>query len=323
MSDALAIVVLVTAAHRTTAATTAMVAAASQTLGVDSRIMLDAVEQIPADEDAALFVDMIGSDAIVEVTWPDEKFGRARVRVFARRRAVWIEREVQFAAGDAEAERGRTVGYAFAAMMPEAMTGPTSAPPLDPAPASAPTTDPEKIPPMASASRGSRADLGVARVQSPATVALDLRGGTLGAARTSMFAVGVAARWLAPRTWMVGAAVDVGRGSLGAFAVSDTRFALSAGARKQLARTLELSMILDLTIARTSVNHDSDARVRWIPGTAVGPELHWALAGPIGLAIRAAVDVVPWPTIVTVGGATVEALTPFRWSVSAAIRVKL
>lgn len=319
MSDVVAIVVFVAAAHGGSTATAAMMTAAKQTLGPSANVALHPVEEIPPDDDAALYGDILGSDAVVEVTWPDEKFGRARIRVYARRRAVWIERDVTFSASDAEPERGRTVGYAFAAMMPDAIS---ESVPTPPSPSETGLT-PVPSPP-ASPLPGPRADVAPLRRTYSPFIALDLRGAALYASSASLLGGGFAARWLAARGWSFGASVDVRRGSLGSLAVADVRAAAGVGVRTALAGAVELALVVDLVVTRLSLTRGNDGSVaRWIPGFALGPELHWLTTPAIGVVLAPALEIAAGQALVTVGGVPAERLPVLRWTVCAALRVRL
>jgi hypothetical protein len=72
------------------------------------------------------------------VVW-SERHQRAALRFSRRPDGRWTERELRFAVADAPSERGRTVGFALASMMPdEAFAAPAAPPPTSP-PASEPS----------------------------------------------------------------------------------------------------------------------------------------------------------------------------------------
>ena len=62
------------------------------------------------------------------VTW-DEKQRRASVRFVKPSEGPWTERDVRFQVADAPAERGRTVGFTLASMMPDEAFAPEPPPP--------------------------------------------------------------------------------------------------------------------------------------------------------------------------------------------------
>src|SRR5207244_1028283 len=61
--------------------------------------------------------------AAVEVTWRDATHARAHVRIIIAASAAAIDRDVAFADGDTEMERGRALGFTIASMLPEEARG--------------------------------------------------------------------------------------------------------------------------------------------------------------------------------------------------------
>jgi len=71
------------------------------------------------------------------VAW-SERQRRVVIRFVTLPGGQWSDREVRFDKADAPIERGRTVGFALASMMPEEAFAPSPAPPVGPPPASQP-----------------------------------------------------------------------------------------------------------------------------------------------------------------------------------------
>jgi hypothetical protein len=79
------------------------------------------VVETPKISDAeALRVERdLSATAVVQLSWSDAGRQRARLRLHAGRTNRWIDRELQFAVDDTPSERGRTLGFAIASMLPE------------------------------------------------------------------------------------------------------------------------------------------------------------------------------------------------------------
>lgn len=84
------------------------------------------------------------------VSW-SEKQRRVVIRFVSLPAGRWTDREVRFDSADAPTERGRTVGFALASMMPEEAFADPAAPPLAPPPPPSPSPplapSPSRAPP--------------------------------------------------------------------------------------------------------------------------------------------------------------------------------
>jgi hypothetical protein len=119
----------------------------------------------PSDEEALAVEKATHSVAIVELRWTDGSHRKATLRIHLANEARWVERAIAFKPSDAFAERGRTLGFAVASMLPDwgtrtgtaataatATAGGTTAPAAaatstpSPAPAPAPTSAPAPAP---------------------------------------------------------------------------------------------------------------------------------------------------------------------------------
>lgn len=80
------------------------------------------------------------ADVVVTLRWATDNDRRATLHVRVRDGRE-SERVVMFGAGDPDRERGRTLGFAIAAMIPDDVRGPDDAPPPPP-PAPAPRSEP-------------------------------------------------------------------------------------------------------------------------------------------------------------------------------------
>ncbi len=73
---------------------------------------------VPTDADAIAAESPSRPDAVAELIWRDPDHRSATLRVHLRQSHRWIERSFAFAASDPAAERGRTLGFAVASILP-------------------------------------------------------------------------------------------------------------------------------------------------------------------------------------------------------------
>ena len=128
------IVILVAAADVQNPSTTALTRAAREALGPDAVVVVQEVETNPKPSDAAAVGKKLHADAVASVTWmlPDRR--RAHVRVVITSDGHVVDRDLDFTSADADAERGRAVGLAIVATVPEPRDAPTAPAPTPPRP---------------------------------------------------------------------------------------------------------------------------------------------------------------------------------------------
>jgi hypothetical protein len=118
---------------------------AAQTALGEKSVVSVRVTAAPPDSPAAAaqLLENLGADAIAVVEWLDTEHRRAAVQLYRRDAQEWPRRTVDFGADDSAVEKGRTLGFAISAMLPEAAPAPdaperhapSSASPEPPAPA--------------------------------------------------------------------------------------------------------------------------------------------------------------------------------------------
>jgi hypothetical protein len=123
MGDPLSVVILVAAGGAADPATLAIERAASEALGRTARIVVRESMGTPTDGEALAVGSEEGERAAVEVIWADGAHRLAMLRVHLAGSGRWIDRAIGFGAGDADSERGRTIGFAVASMLPEPEAG--------------------------------------------------------------------------------------------------------------------------------------------------------------------------------------------------------
>jgi hypothetical protein len=95
--------------------------AASAADGLDGRVHveLERVTTLPADDEAIHRGNAVKAGAVIEVSWPDADGRRAHLHAHLRPTAAWIDRDVTFEPTSSPWERGRAIGLAIAAMVPD------------------------------------------------------------------------------------------------------------------------------------------------------------------------------------------------------------
>ncbi len=318
MADPLLVIVFVAAGGAADATTRAMERATHDALGLEAHVDVHETEIVPSDLDVLVAEQKAHAAAVVELTWAEQ--GRqARLRVHVARSGRWISRTIGFVPSDADAERGRTIGFAVASMLPEATpegpeppepTPPTSPPPpTPPASAVAPVTpvtvaDPARA---AVAPRSSGPDAPVragSEEKAPAAsaraatryFALDVSGlGTYGLDANAQSAGGRAAlHWFFARIASLRLGAGVDGGSLDATPGNVLTALVSGGLalhpwRPTPSRPLGLSVRSEYLLANQSMTNFPSrgagplTRSRWISGLDVALDGRWLLTGAVDL----------------------------------------
>lgn len=180
--------------------TSALTAASIDGLAERAELVVEHVKATPADEQALSRAKALHADVVIEVSWPGGDASRAHLRAHLRPSAPWVDREFAFATTAPAWERGRSVGLAIAAMVPDddpgaasttpsAAATPTAPPTTSPARAAQPepraTTDarpiedlPSRAPaPNGAPSRATRLELGLLGEVAPPSGATSAGGG--------------------------------------------------------------------------------------------------------------------------------------------------
>jgi hypothetical protein len=117
------VVIWTLASDLSTPGTNAMTGAASEALGPDTALRVEAAP----DPEGMRLSDAGDASAVVRLSWDEAEHRRARILCFFRRSQRWIDREVVFDASDPERERGRTLGFLLASMVINASSEPEAA----------------------------------------------------------------------------------------------------------------------------------------------------------------------------------------------------
>ncbi len=284
MSHALVLVLLVQSTDATDPSTSAAIEAAHRTLGADAVVRLSGYADAPTDE--AMQKVSEGADAVVTVSWSDGH-RHVHLRMLRVVDGSWVDRDIGFDAHDASRERGRTIGFALASMLPESADRPSDqtgvgtvagTPPVDAVPVIPPPTLPRTFRGAASAT-----GLGAAGI-----------GGYGGG-----FGGGLALEWYVT-PWLGLRASASGRsGQVGPVAATATVVAGGLGARARLLRrgALELGGRVDMLLLWEQVSHldaDDTAALQHshlLPATNIALDFAWYFNEATGLLIGAGTEI--------------------------------
>jgi hypothetical protein len=303
------VVMLVAAGEGSQPTTLAMAAAARAALGSGAHVMVQESDS-SSDDEATLLADMLRADAIVEVSWYPPKHERAALHLHVTAKGEWRDRELKFAAGDVESERGRTLGFAIAAMLPDPLEVPTATAPTEPKP-SVPTDKPPTERPIAEPPTSPPEDrfaveaalLGVTGVGGPAGGI----GGELGArARLG--------------TWIEGRLALGGRvGEIASVGATTSTFALGTGLalHAEVADGFSLGVRADVFLSRISVTRvafetGDEHRSRLLPGADLLAEASLRLTGAVGVFAAAGGECTFGTTDLVVAGSTLSTVPYLR-----------
>jgi hypothetical protein len=312
MSAAMTLVVLIASRDAIDPATDALRTAAHAALGVDVDVLVHFVQEMPPDDVALETGRALSADAVAEVAWADADHRHAALHVHIQGANRWIDRDIGFDPADADVERGRTLGFAVAAMMPDEMR--TRAP--------APVEPP--------AATVSSADEGPARsanphASHPSRGAIDLlAAGAAGGDATGIGGQLVVRLYLDPHWALVGSAGGrVGQDS-GAQATALFLFGgpglswrgLPADSRFRVGARLDLLAMRE-SLSRTG----ADAQSRWLPGADLMAELSGQVTRGAALMLAAGGEGAFGTTDVFVRGQKVSTIPLLRLVASAGVEL--
>jgi hypothetical protein len=338
MAAPLTLIVFVAAGDLDGATTRAMAQATRDALGAEVRVDLRDARDAPADDGVAAptLEEREHADAVVVLTWVDPARRQALIRVHVHGRAAapaagdagsrWVERSIGFAPADADVERGRTLGFAVASILPD--RGPAPAAASAPGAGAVNAEPREGSPPIdrkaTLAEEGRAAEDAGARAR---TVGIDLRAlGTVGVEGSSEDAGGVVAvEWMAMAPFAARWGVGVVGGNVPEAQASTIAVQATAGiavhplvARSRATSPVGFSVRAGYHLEHLSLTHTSEAgasaRARWLSGVEAAADVRWALTQTGNVAAVAGVGIVDVfsSTYVSVRGVEVATLPPVR-----------
>ena len=308
--SALALAILIVASDANDPSTTAAIDAARGTLGEGSRVRVETFAGAPTSEDIA--AASAGADAAVVLTWePDHR--RAHLHLWRPADRAWIDRDIAFDPRDAPKERGRTIGFALATMMPE--------PPVAWAPAVAPPAPP---PTAIAREKPDETHAAPSRQPSLRTLAGAVTAAGVGALSLGGYGGGgggvVGAEWyfvprVGVRVSFSARASDVGPVAASAYVLSagvGPRFViLQSGAWEVGART-ELLLMWEQVSHLDSDDASTQRQARFLPGALALADVGWSFTDSASVALSAGAEVAFGQTDLYLRGQRVAALVPAR-----------
>src|SRR5690348_13436413 len=119
MADPLTLLVLVAAGQSADGRTRALVDAMEDMLGRGVRVVVAESAAGLSRREASAAERDAHADALVDVAWTDARHGAATLLTHEVHTGQWRARSFVFRSGDAAVERGRTLGFAAASMLPD------------------------------------------------------------------------------------------------------------------------------------------------------------------------------------------------------------
>jgi hypothetical protein len=118
MTAAAVLAILVAAGDAEAPEIISMMAAATEAAGTPDAIRMVS-SAAPSDDEALRQERAFSARASVQLAFVGADRRHAHLRLHATRTDRWIDREIAFAPGDSDNERGRALGFAIASMLPE------------------------------------------------------------------------------------------------------------------------------------------------------------------------------------------------------------
>jgi len=314
----------------TQATTDAMTGAVAEALGPDVSLVLRTTP-VASDEVALAIERELGAAAVARVVWdgPDQTVGMLRAHLRSSDR--WFERRVSFSPADSRAERGRTLGFAFASLL---LTDREQTQPPPPGrPAASPAVSVERQPPAT----GGPATVVVAAPPAPSprerAVAIDLAAlattGVGGPAQS--LGATLHAEWAVRGSLSARAGALVSAGPVPGLDGQDTLVGLGAGVafRPRVPEPGRHALGLGLTLEALGLYQDLSHRSgggsalhegRVQGAVMAGGEASWAVSRALDLFAGLGAAVAFGTTDVTVAGRPVATIPLFRPTAQAGLR---
>lgn len=319
---AVTVIVVISSADPRDGSTEAMERALRSAVGDRAIVVVRAARDEDAEEPQA------GAGAVVGVvTWSDHH-RRATLHFQSNGRAT--DRELRFDASDAPAERGRTIGFAVASMVPEDET-PREIPPKPSAP-----TPPLAlaIPTAAPASSASAAESPRTPPRDPTTTfAIDLS--AVGAVGVGGYGGGMggtlAARIPIGRGFAARVGLSARLGEVSPAQATSRAYSAAAGIAWQLwptsSRSFGVGVRADVLLLRHEMVHfsaddpDDVSRSRFLPGLDLLLEGGLRLADHAALVVALGPEIALGRTTIVVRGTEVGVVPPLRLCAEGGVRV--
>jgi hypothetical protein len=349
MADPVTLFILVAAGERPDL-TRAMAGATRDALGANAVVVVREIAGEPNDPEALAIEHSESASAVAELSWTDARHQQASVKMHIAQDQRWVERSVGFLRLDADAERGRTLGFTIASILPQVPAAPSPSPAI-PAPAGtsgAPSTgSPSALPVPIEHTPTSPNELTPAPSppQPPAparrlNLAVDaLAIGSMATAENANVGTGggIAVQWFPYRhlSLRIGGGLRAGTIDAAEAITSLTTF-VSAGAafhpwRTSVARPFGASLRAGFLFLDESVTHfgqslgqsvqGTEVQHRRFPGLDVAADVSWRFAPDVELVAGGGIEDLFGTAYVDIRGGRVATLTPLGVTAEAGLRL--
>lgn len=300
MANPAIVVILVATSDAQDPTTVALIRVAKESLGPDATVVVQEVDAIPKPADANAIGKKLHADAVASVTWTAAERRRAHVRVVVVADGSTADRDLDFATGDADVERGRTIGLTIVAMVPEKKSEPPPPEPVAPPPPPPPSPPPPvETPP--------------ARRESPR---FGLDAFALGASGPFSSGGGLGGRFYSVR---VAASLRSGRIADATLRAID----LTAGIAPQLIDgRVSLGARIELGVTQQSVTMAGDERSRFVGLGRVLCETAWWPSPSVGVGLAAGVEIGFGETRILVGDTALASIPRARFLLEISLRAR-
>lgn len=325
MANAVVIIVLVGAAELQEPSTQAALEAAQRSLDDRAAMVIEQAASRPPDADAIALERSRSAEAIVILAWHGAERLRASAHVHHATDGRWFERNIMFNRLDAATERGRTLGFALAAMLPSTVLRAPVPETNEPAPPPPPPSPPPREPPKAEpVDRERRSRIGL-ELTGQAAAAVDGDGHSFGGGVAGMVTIAARISLRASAAMRLGqvlpasstsSSVVVGAGLEGLLHEASRRTPLSLGLHASAVAAHE-GMTYDDGIAGRRASAS-----RWLPGASTGLFGVWFLTDAVGVTLGAQAELLFGKTDVFVDGSHVGQLARLRIAGAGGARVR-
>jgi hypothetical protein len=309
--SAIVILLLIARGESADPTTQGAIRATHELLGDDLRVEVRELDAPPSDDRALELGAQMGAGAVIELSWESRNHAQARVHFHVEPRPGWNDRVIGFMESDDFWERGRTVGFAIASMLPAPLPTPAGETPLA-----------VRLPAPQGAETGVLVAAGpehhrVGSVDAMGAVALGVGGESPG------WGGAASARWYFGYPFGFRLGLSARAGEIDPAQATTLQMHLAAGlvwlplaATRQ--RRFELGVRVDALAMRERLTHfDSDDTepvdlARWLPGADAAIEASWLFNPSAGLIASFAGEVAFGKTDVTLHYERVATVPPFR-----------
>jgi hypothetical protein len=337
VADPAIVLLILLAGDAADPATQAVVPAVRRPLGDRAVVLVQQTESPPSDAEALAIARNAHAVSAASLEWEDPARSRVRLRVLRVQGPERYEYELTFGATDAPDQRGRAAGLALAPLLVQALAGAPSTTPAGetggtPAGAAAPSppTTEREVPPAPPPAASSPAPASEARrrfrLDTGATGSVGLGGSALGAGPF----LGLECFVLGPLSLR---ALAFGRfGEVSAASAFSSAAAVGGGAGWQFARLgsgiheLELSVSADVLAMQHALvrraNGATVARDRWVTAVEATFDGAFRVSTSYELFVNLGAEVAAGPTVIAVGGVSLDHIPVVRVVGGLGVRVR-